>query len=219
MPAPVEVGVASSRHRAELTAYCQRMLGCTYEAEDAVQETFLRAWRASARFEGRASLRTWLYRIATNVCLDALGRSARAPQLVEGLPEPEDAESAPDPSDRAIEREWLRFAIMTAIRVLPPRQRAVLVLRDVLSWRAAEVADLLDMTPAGVNSALQRARAALELIDPERLPAATGAPSGAIVGRYMSAFADDDVDALVALSRDELAVPQPDVVSVDVRGR
>lgn len=202
MPAAVEVAVASGRHRAELTAYCRRMLGSSVEAEDAVQETLLRAWRASGSFEGRASLRAWLYRIATNVCLDALGRSARRPCPVDEVPDSPDVHGETDPADRALDRERLQLAMMAAIGVLPPRQRAVLMLRDVLSWRAREVADLLGMTTAGVNSALWRARAALETIDPDVLPERA---EGALVGRYMSAFADDDVDALVALSRETLA--------------
>jgi RNA polymerase sigma-70 factor (ECF subfamily) len=204
MPAAVEVAVASGCHRAELTAYCQRMLGSSFDAEDAVQETFLRAWRASARFEGRASLRTWLYRIATNVCLDARARSARLPVPVDEMPEPPDAGGESDPSDHAVDSERLRLAVMAAVAGLPPRQRAVLMLRDVLSWRAGETADLLDMTTAGVNSALQRAHAALKSIDPEGLPGASDAPPRALVGRYVSAFAADDVDTLVALSREAL---------------
>ncbi len=207
MMTAVEGAVATGRHRAELTAYCVRMLGSPVDAEDAVQETFLRAWRASARFQGRASLRTWLYRIATNVCLDALGRAARSPVPVEEVPEPGDAGcepggepgGEPDPCDRALERERLRLAIMS-VAVLPPRQRAVLLLRDVFSWRAAEVAELLGTTSAGVNSALQRAHAAIEAIDPERLSDEADASGRELVGRYLSAFAADDVGALVALS-------------------
>jgi RNA polymerase sigma-70 factor (ECF subfamily) len=179
------------------------MLGSPVDAEDAVQETLLRAWRASGRFEGRASLRTWLYRIATNVCLDALGRSARQPVPVEEVPEPEvDPRLEPDPSDRALARENARYAVLAAIGLLPPRQRAVLLLRDVLSWRATEVADLLGTTTAAVNSALQRAHAAVEAIDPERMIAVSDASERELVGRYLAAFADDDVDTLVALVRE-----------------
>ena len=144
------------------------MLGSSVDAEDAVQETLLRAWRASRRFEGRAAVRTWLYRIATNVCLDSLGHAARRPIPVEDVTEPAGAGGEPDPSDDALERERLRLAIVIAVGALPPRQRAVLLLRDVLSWRASEVADLLGMTTVGVNSTLQRARAALDAVDPER---------------------------------------------------
>ncbi len=197
----VEGVLSSGCHRAELTAYCRRMLGCPFEAEDAVQETLLRAWRGSGRFQGRAALRTWLYRIATNVCLDSLGHAGRRPVPVDDLPEPTDAGGEPDPSESALERERLRLAIGVAIGTLPPRQRAALLLHDVLSWRASEVADLLDTTTAGVNSALQRARAALESVDPDRLSDATGPSGRALAGRYLAAFANDDVDALVSLSR------------------
>ncbi|MGN6870005.1 MAG: sigma-70 family RNA polymerase sigma factor [Solirubrobacteraceae bacterium] len=205
MVTTAEAVVVGGCHRAELTAYCHRMLGSPFEAEDAVQETFLRAWRASGRFEGRASLRTWLYRIATNVCLDALGRSARQPIPVEESPEPVvDPGRAPDPSDRALARETARHAVLAAIDVLPPRQRAVLLLRDVLSWRATEVADVLGTTSAAVNSALQRAHAALEAIDPEDMIETCDAAERELVDRYLAAFADDDIDTLVAL-----AVPPP----------
>lgn len=199
-----EAVLASGLHRDELTAYCRCMLGSSFDAEDAVQETFLRAWRASARFEGRAPLRAWLYRIARNVCLDALGHATRQPVPVEDLPQPMDAAGDPDPSDpcdQALARERLRLAIVVAIGNLPPKQRAVLLLRDVLSWHASEVAELLATTPAGVNSALQRARAALEAVDPEAVSDTTDAIGRELVARYLTAFADDDVDALVSLSR------------------
>ena len=204
MTAAVEGVLASGCHRAELVAYCRRMLGSSFDAEDAVQETFLRAWRASARFEGRSQLLTWLYRIATNVCLDALGHAARRPVPVEEMPHSLEACGAPDPfdpSERALAREHLRLAIVAAIGNLPPRQRAVLLLREVLSWRASEVAELLGTTTASVNSALQRARAALEAVDPEGLSDASDGLGRELVERYLAAFADDDVDALVSLSR------------------
>jgi RNA polymerase sigma-70 factor, ECF subfamily len=203
MTAAVEGVLASGSHRGELMAYCRRMLGSSFDAEDAVQETLLRAWRASARFEGRAPLRTWLYRIATNVCLDTLGHAARRPVPVAEVPQLVDACGAPepgDPFDRAVARERLQHAIVAAIGNLPPKQRAVLLLRDVLSWRAAEVAELLGTTTAGVNSALQRAHAALEAVDPEGLAATTGPFGRELVARYLAAFAEDDVDALVSLS-------------------
>jgi RNA polymerase sigma-70 factor, ECF subfamily len=194
--------LAGCSHRSELTAYCHRMLGSSVDAEDAVQETFLRAWRASGRFEGRASLRTWLYRIATNVCLDALGRSARRPVPVEELPEPAgpDPRGEPDPFDRALARETARSAVLTAVSVLPPRQRAVLLLRDVLSWHASEVADLLGTTSAAVNSALQRAHAALGALDPDATIDALDGADRDLVDRYLAAFAEDDIDTLVALT-------------------
>jgi RNA polymerase sigma-70 factor (ECF subfamily) len=202
---PTAEGVlASGCHRAELTAYCRRMLGSSSDAEDAVQETLLRAWRASGRFEGRASLRTWLYRIATNVCLDALGHAARRPVPVEELPRPVEASVEPDPSEGILARDRLRLAIVAAIDILPPRQRAVLLLREVLSWRASEVAELLGTTPAAINSALQRARDTLQAIDPESVCDATDAAGRELVERYVAAFADDDVDALVSLSRGTL---------------
>jgi RNA polymerase sigma-70 factor, ECF subfamily len=201
MTAGVEGVLASGGHRAELTAYCRRMLGCPFEAEDAVQETLLRAWRGSRRFEGRAALRTWLYRIATNVCLDSLRHAARRPVPVDDVPELADAGGEPDPSDSTVERERLRLAIGVAIGTLPPRQRAALLLHDVLSWRASEIADLLDTTTVGVNSALQRARAALEAVDPDRVSDVTSPSGRALAARYLAAFADDDVDALVSLSR------------------
>jgi RNA polymerase sigma-70 factor, ECF subfamily len=204
MTTVVEGVLAGGLHRAELTAYCRRMLGSSFDAEDAVQETLLRAWRASARFEGRAPLRAWLYRIARNVCLDALGHAARQPVPVEDLPQPVDACRDPDPSDpsdHALAAERLRLAIVAAVANLPPKQRAVLLLRDVLSWRASEVAELLATTPAGVNSALQRGRAALEAVDPEPVSDTTDAIGRELVARYVTAFADDDIDALVSLSR------------------
>jgi RNA polymerase sigma-70 factor, ECF subfamily len=192
--------VASGCLRDELTGYCRQMLGSSHDAEDAVQETMLRAWRASGRFEGRSSVRTWLYRIATNVCLTALGRGTRRPVPTEEVLAPTDPGDEPDPCDRALGAEHLRLAIMTLVRALPPRQRAVLLLRDVLSWRASEVADLLETTEAAVNSALQRAHAALEATDPEDAPEAIDAPGRDLVAGYLAAFAADDVDALVALA-------------------
>jgi RNA polymerase sigma-70 factor (ECF subfamily) len=200
MMTAAESVLASGCHRAELTAYCGRMLGSSFDAEDAAQETLLRAWRASARFEGRAPLRTWLYRIATNVCLDALRHAARQPVPVEEVPQPVDGCGEPDPSDRALARDRLRLAIVAALGNLPARQRAVLLLRDVLSWRASEVAELLGTTAAGVNSALQRAHAALEAVDLRGVSDATDAGGRELVRRYLAAFADDDIDALVALS-------------------
>jgi RNA polymerase sigma factor (sigma-70 family) len=198
--------LASGHHRAELSAYCRRMLGSSFDAEDAVQETLLRAWRSSGRFEGRAPIRSWLYRIATNVCLDALAHTARRPVPVDEVPVPVDPSVDPpgqpeDPSDRALAREDLRLAIIAAMGNLPPRQRAVLMLRDVLSWHASEVAELLGTTPTGVNSPLQRARATLESIEPERVSNRADPAGGELVGRYLAAFAADDVDALVALAR------------------
>jgi RNA polymerase sigma-70 factor, ECF subfamily len=198
-----EDAVASRSYRAELTTYCRRMLGSSHEAEDAVQETLLRAWRASRHLEHPASVRAWLYRIATNVCLDALGRAARRPAPVSELPEPIDACREPGPSDRALGAEDLRLALLAMIGSLPPRQRAVLVLRDVLSWHAAETAELLGMTGPAVNSALQRAHASLRAVDLEHLSDATEAAERETIARYLAAFADDDIDALIAFCKQE----------------
>jgi RNA polymerase sigma-70 factor (ECF subfamily) len=175
-----ELEAQLEQHRSELTGYCYRMLASPFEAEDAVQETLLRAWRAIASFEGRSSLRSWLYRIATNVCLDMLdGRARRArpmdlgpdkapvienlntqPDLTWVEPIPNTlVTSGADPADLAVERESIRLAFVAALQHLPPRQRAVLILCEVLRWKAKEVAELLDTSVASVNSALQRARA------------------------------------------------------------
>ncbi len=181
--APSELEGQLEQHRTELTGYCYRMLGSPFEAEDAVQETLLRAWRGYERFERRAALRSWLYRIATNVCLDMLdGRAlralpmdlgpARAPDLANAhiLPEATWIQPIPDsllapegdPAEVAVTRESIRLAFVAALQHLPPRQRAVLILCEVMRWKAKEVAELLDTSLASVNSALQRARATLE---------------------------------------------------------
>jgi RNA polymerase sigma-70 factor (ECF subfamily) len=213
--------------RTELTAYCYRMLGSAFEAEDAVQETMVRAWRNLDRFEGRSALRSWLYRIATNVCLDMLGsrqRRARPMDLRpagtadDGLPPPlpetawiepiPDSVVVPDrgdPADVAVARESVKLAFMAALQHLPPRQRAVLILRDVLRWRATEVASLLDTTVASVNSALQRARATLDGMQVS-LDTAQAGRSGqlgeeeqSLLARYVDAFERYDMDALTSL--------------------
>jgi RNA polymerase sigma-70 factor (ECF subfamily) len=219
-------------YRVELTAYCYRMLGSAFEAEDAVQDTMLRAWRSLDRFDGRAALRSWLYRIATNVCLDMLeGRKRRARPMdlgpagepdVANLRTPAEAtwiEPIPDnrvvpdgdPADVTVARETVRLAFVAALQHLPPKQRAVLILCEVLRWRAAEVAELLDTTVAAVNSALQRARATLEA---SKVTAATTAPSvdeadAELLARYVDAFERYDMQALTQLIHEDATQSMP----------
>ena len=212
-----ELGEHLDGHRAELTGYCSRMLGSRVDAEDAVQETLIRAWRGVDRFEGRAALRTWLYRIATNVCFDHLRSGRRrahpidlgAGDSVDAFLDPErlapttgaPAFEATDPAVVAVSREEGRLALVVALRRLPPRQRAVLFLRDVLRWRAKEVADLLGATVPSVNSALQRARATLaarKVADADRT-ASLDVADRALVARFVDAFARHDFDAIVAV--------------------
>src|SRR5260370_4663639 len=210
------------QHRAELTGYCYRMLASPFEAEDAVQETLLRAWRGLERFEGRAALRSWLYRIATNVCLDMLeGRNRRARPLDLGparapvesnlntLPESTWLQPIPDslvaaegdPAELAVTRESIRLAFVAALQHLPPRQRAALILCEVLRWKAKEVADLLGMSVASVNSALQRARATLETSGVSAVDPAPpmGAARQELRAAYVRAFDDHDLTALTPL--------------------
>ena len=215
--APVEQQL--EQYRVELTAYCYRMLG-SVEAEDAVQETFIRAWRGFDRFEGRSALRSWLYRIATNVCLDMLdGRKRRArpmdlgpagEPIVENLRTPDllwiepmpDGRVMPegDPADVVAGRESVRLAFVAALQQLPPRQRAVLILCEVLRWKAAEVAELLDTTVASVNSALQRARATLEASNVTPTQAASVETADQeLLRRYVEAFERYDMEALTSL--------------------
>jgi RNA polymerase sigma-70 factor, ECF subfamily len=231
-PAPGELELRFEEHRKELTAYSYRMLGSPFEAEDAVQETFIRAWRAYDRFEGRAALRSWLYRIATNVCLDALdGRKRRALPMDLGparepiesnlntLPEVTWIEPIPDgrvvpegdPADVAVARETIRLAFLAALQHLPPRQRAVLILCEVLRWQAAEVAELLETSVASVNSALQRARATLEaseLSATETAPT-VGEADAELLARYVQAFERYDMDELTALIQEDATQSMP----------
>jgi RNA polymerase sigma-70 factor, ECF subfamily len=208
------------QHRGELTAYCYRMLASPFEAEDAVQETLVRAWRGIERFEGRAALRSWLYRIATNVCLDMLaGRERRARPMDLGpsrepvaenlntLPEVTWVEPIPDPADATVERETIRLAFVAALQHLPPRQRAVLILCEVLRWQASEVAELLDSSVASVNSALQRARATLETADVHAVD--SGTVDRALLERYVAAFEAYDIDALTSLIREDATQSMP----------
>lgn len=219
------------QHRRELTGYCYRMLGSIHEAEDAVQDTMLRAWRALATFDDRIGLRPWLYRIATNVCLDMLkGRSRRAlpidvaPVATSaarlGTPRPEATwiQPAPDslivstrdePEQLALVRESVRLAFVAALQHLGPRQRAVLILRDVLRWKAAEVAVLLETSTDAVNSALRRARAVVAKIDPESAGDRPAEPDRRLLAAYIDAFDRHDVDALVALLRDDAVIEMP----------
>src|SRR5205823_33168 len=206
------------QHRSELTAYCYRMLGSPFEAEDAVQETLIRAWRGLDRFEGRAALRSWLYRIATNVCLDMVaGRERRARPMDLGpscepiasnlhtLPETTWLQPVPDamvadPAELAISSETIKLAFVAALQHLPPRQRAVLILREVLRWQATEVAELLETTVASVNSALQRARGTLNTAAVATAsPAELSEEDRSLLARYVEAFQDYDIEALTAL--------------------
>jgi len=220
------------QYRVELTAYSYRMLASPFEAEDAVQETFIRAWRGIDRFEGRAALRSWLYRIATNVCLDMLGsreRRARPMDLgparepvesnLNALPEVTWIEPAPDslvlgdgdPAEVAAARESVRLAFVAALQHLPAKQRAVLILCEVLRWRASEVAALLETSVASVNSALQRARATLASSDVHTADtkAELGEVDRELLARYVQAFEEYDIDALTSVIREDATQSMP----------
>jgi RNA polymerase sigma-70 factor (ECF subfamily) len=218
------------QHRAELTAYCYRMLGSPFEAEDAVQETLLRAWRGLDRFEGRAALRSWLYRIATNVCFDMLNareRRARPMDLgparepvesnLNALPEVTWIEPVPatalaaesDPAEVAVAHEAIRLAFVAALQHLPPRQRAVLILCEVLRWKASEVAELLETSVASVNSALQRARATLETSDVGADRAPLDEADRELLSRYVAAFEAYDIEALTSLIHEDATQSMP----------
>jgi RNA polymerase sigma-70 factor, ECF subfamily len=222
--AAAELERTLEEHRRELTGYCYRMLASPFEAEDAVQETLLRAWRSRERFEGRASLRSWLYRIATNVCLDVLGSKERRVRpmdlgpsrepVVENLNVPAEVtwvQPAPDPAETAVERETIRLAFVAALQHLPPRQRAVLILCDALRWQATEVAELLGTSVASVNSALQRARAGLSasgVSASDRVDNLDEAQR-ALLERYVEAFEAYDIEALTALIREDATQSMP----------
>ncbi len=231
-PAPEDLESALEAHRRELTGYCYRMLGSGSEAEDAVQETFIRAWRRIDSFEGRSSLRSWLYRIAHNVCLDmvrSVQRRARPMEL--GPSSSADGDIGPtrseemwvrpiaddrvvpddaDPGDVAATRESIRLAFVTALQHLPPKQRSVLIFREVLRWQASEVAELLDTTVASVNSALQRARATLEDLPPTGAgPTVVDQAHEDLLARYVDAFERYDITALVELLHEDAIMSMP----------
>ena len=240
---PSAVGTASpsdefigraERYRPELLAHCYRMLGSLADAEDAVQETYVREWRSFGSFEARSSERTWLYRIATNTCLTAVQHHSRR-VLPSGLGAPSDDPSAPpdsadpgvawlqpipdmmvspaanDPATIVATRDSVRLALIASLQYLPSRQRAVLILRDVLAWPAAEVAELLDMSVAAVKSALQRARARLHQVAPvaDHVTQLTEPEHRALLDRYIAAFQDADAAALERLLRQDATLEAP----------
>ena len=220
------------QYRVELNGYCYRMLGAAFEAEDAVQETFIRAWRGLDRFEGRSALRSWLYRIATNVCLDMLSSRERRARPIDLGPAREPIESnltalpevtwiqpipeahvvpEGDPAEAAVARETIRLAFVAALQHLPPRQRAILILCEVLRWKASEAAELLETSVASVNSALQRARATLaanevSVADP---PSSLDASDRALLDRYVAAFETYDIEALTLLLHEDATQSMP----------
>jgi RNA polymerase sigma-70 factor, ECF subfamily len=230
-PTAAELGF--EQHRAELTAFCYRMLGSAFEADDAVQETLVRAWRSFDRFEGRAAVRSWLYRIASNVCFDMLkGRRRRALPIdlmavgradgpvdaptsesmwVGPVPDARVTPATCDPAEEAEIRESVRLAFVAALQHLPARQRAVLILREVLKWKATEVAELLDTTVVSVNSALQRARTTLT----EHHVTASAAPQPVdeaqqeLLARYIDAFERFDIEELVSLLHEDATMQMP----------
>uniref|UniRef100_A0AAU3GS40 Sigma-70 family RNA polymerase sigma factor n=1 Tax=Streptomyces sp. NBC_01401 TaxID=2903854 RepID=A0AAU3GS40_9ACTN len=233
--ATAEIDSRLEGHRVELTGYCYRMLGSAFEAEDAVQDTLVRAWRSFDKFEGRSSLRSWLYRIATNVCLDMLNagnKRARPVDLtgptplaqaalnplpentwLEPMPDGRILPSMDDPAEAAVARESVRLAFVAALQHLPPKQRAVLILREVLAWKASEVAELLDTSVASVNSALQRARATLSDTDTDSAAADAANPlddeQRKLLERYVAAFEGYDMAALTALLHEDAVMTMP----------
>jgi RNA polymerase sigma-70 factor, ECF subfamily len=230
---PTEVEQGFEQHRTELTAYCYRMLGSAFEAEDAVQETLVRAWRNFDQFEGRSAVRSWLYRIASNVCFDMLkGRRRRALPMdlmevgradgpvaaptsesmwVGPVPDRRVMAGAGDPAEQAETRESVRLAFVAALQHLPPRQRAVLILREVLKWKAGEVAELLDTSVVSVNSALQRARSTLadRKVTAHNVSDPTDDGQQALLVRYVEAFERFDIDSLVTLLHEDATMSMP----------
>jgi RNA polymerase sigma-70 factor (ECF subfamily) len=230
-----DFGTLSEPFRRELLAYCYRMLGSVHEAEEVVQDVLLDAWRAYDGFEGRSSLRTWLYRIAARACIKALEKGRRRPlpadlgapetnpeaRLVERTPEIPWLQPIPDflftaapvdPATVVVERQTMRLALVGALQQLPPRQRAVLILRDVLQWRTTEVAELLEMTTAAVNSALQRARAQVPLSE-DNLTEPVEPQQRALLDRYTKAFETADVDQLVAVLTEDARWEMPPIAT------
>ncbi|MFQ6147907.1 sigma-70 family RNA polymerase sigma factor [Streptomyces seoulensis] len=230
-----DLGMELEKYRVELTGYCYRMLGSSFEAEDAVQDTLVRAWRSHDKFEGRSSLRSWLYRIATNVCLDLLSagnkrarpmdltestplaQAALAPRpdstWLEPMPDGRVLPSVEDPAQAALAKESVRLAFMAALQRLPAKQRAVLILREVLAWKASEVAELLGTTVASVNSALQRARATLAEREEQGAGAQVSDPldeaQQRLLERYVRAFEGYDMTALTALLHEDAVMTMP----------
>ncbi len=217
-------------HRAALTGHCYRMLGSAFDAEDAVQETMVRAWQNAGRFEGRASVKTWLYRIATNVCLDALSaRSRRVRPIEEGpvgsvdqdldvrprthwlepIPDVRAIPAEGDPFEIAALRQSIRLAFVAALQHLPARQRAALLLADVLGWPATEIADCLETSVAAVNSSLQRARATLAARGARAEGESLSGQQAELLERYVDAFLQYDVDRLVSLMREDVTLSMP----------
>ncbi|MFJ2904493.1 sigma-70 family RNA polymerase sigma factor [Streptomyces sp. NPDC087212] len=231
----MDLDITLDKYRTELTGYCYRMLGSSFEAEDAVQDTMVRAWRSYGTFEGRSSLRSWLYRIATNVCLDMLSagnrrarpmdlsdatplaRAALSPRpdttWLEPMPDARVLPAVEDPAEAAVAKESVRLAFMAALQQLPPKQRAVLILREVLAWRASEVAELLGTSVASVNSALQRARATLAEREDKGAGAAVSDPldeeQQKLLERYVAAFEGYDMTALTALLHEDAIMTMP----------
>lgn len=237
LTAPVELALED--YRRELIGYCYRMLGSGFEAEDAVQETMLRAWRASGNLHAHGALRAWLYRIATNVCLSMRTepqRRARPMDLngpgdavtgaldtrpentwIEPIPDARVVPTSADPAEIAVTRESVRLAFVAALQHLPPKQRVVLILREVLRWKASEVATLLDTSVASVNSALQRARATLDAVPADPAPPPPTDPDR-LLARYVTAFESYDVDSLVALLHEDATMCMPPI-ELWLRGR
>ncbi|MFF8629848.1 sigma-70 family RNA polymerase sigma factor [Streptomyces werraensis] len=233
--ATTDLDATLEQYRVELTGYCYRMLGSSFEAEDAVQDTMIRAWRSIDKFEGRSSLRSWLYRIATNVCLDMLSagnkrarpmdltestplaRAALSPRpdhtWLEPMPDDRVLPTPADPAEAAVAKESVRLAFMAALQRLPAKQRAVLILREVLAWKASEVAELLGTSVASVNSALQRARATLAERREPGADAAVADPldedQKKLLDRYVAAFEGYDMSALTALLHEDAIMTMP----------